>query len=257
VQLDHLYVGARFDPQVGFVRRRDMVKDLALFRFSPRSSSGRHVRKWIYQGTVTHVDNTAGRLESRAVEGRFGIDFQSGDTFVATVADAYEFLPAPFTLAPGVRLPVGGYDFTHGTAAVTFGRHRTLSGGLSVDTGSFYDGRKTTWGVSSGRYSVTPRVAVEPGISVNQVRVSAGEFVTTLATTRFTVMMSPLMFASGLVQYNSASNTLATNVRFRWEYSPGSELFVVYNDQRETLAATLPGLLNRSVIVKITRLFRF
>jgi hypothetical protein len=47
------------------------------------------------------------------------------------------------------------------------------------------------------------------------------------------------------------------NVRFRWEYSPGSELFVVYNDQRDTLAPSFPDLVNRAIMVKINRVVRF
>ena len=65
------------------------------------------------------------------------------------------------------------------------------------------------------------------------------------------------MFTSALIQYNSGSNTLAANVRFRWEYQPGSELFVVYNDQRDTLTRFFPDLQNRAVIVKINKLFRY
>ena len=65
------------------------------------------------------------------------------------------------------------------------------------------------------------------------------------------------MFFSGLVQYNSTANQLGTNLRFRWEYQPGSELFVVYNDQRNTALRGAPMLENRAFVVKITRLFRF
>ena len=50
---------------------------------------------------------------------------------------------------------------------------------------------------------------------------------------------------------------LATNFRFRWEYIPGSEVFFVYNEGRDTLDSATSGLLNRSVIFKLTRLFRF
>ena len=84
-----------------------------------------------------------------------------------------------------------------------------------------------------------------------------------LATSRVTHTFTPRMFLSGLVQFNSVSRQLGTNVRFRWEYQPGSELFVVYNDQRDTMlrGASTPGsrfmLENRSFIVKLTRLFRF
>jgi hypothetical protein len=65
------------------------------------------------------------------------------------------------------------------------------------------------------------------------------------------------MFTSALIQYTSATNTLSANVRFRWEYRPGSELFVVYNDQRDTLRPGFPDLQNRAIIVKVNRLFRY
>jgi hypothetical protein len=39
--------------------------------------------------------------------------------------------------------------------------------------------------------------------------------------------------------------------------SPRSELFVVYNEQRDTEAVRFPDLVNRAFIVKINRLFRF
>jgi hypothetical protein len=59
------------------------------------------------------------------------------------------------------------------------------------------------------------------------------------------------------VQYNSSANSLSSNIRLRWEYQPGSELFVVYNEGRDTLQRGTPALQNRAIIVKINRLFRF
>ena len=64
------------------------------------------------------------------------------------------------------------------------------------------------------------------------------------------------MFASGLFQYNSTENSVSSNLRFRWEYHPGSELFVVYTDDRDTLAPGYPALKNRAFVVKITRLWQ-
>jgi hypothetical protein len=69
--------------------------------------------------------------------------------------------------------------------------------------------------------------------------------------------MTPLMFVSALLQYNSGTNAMSANARLRWEYQPGSELFVVYNEERNTLARSFPTLSNRAIIVKFNRLFRF
>jgi len=82
-----------------------------------------------------------------------------------------------------------------------------------------------------------------------------GPFTTQLVTTRSTFTFSPTMFVSALVQYTSSNNAVSSNVRFRWEYQPGSELFVVYNEQRDTLVPKrISGLENRAFIIKFTRL---
>jgi hypothetical protein len=65
------------------------------------------------------------------------------------------------------------------------------------------------------------------------------------------------MFVAALVQYSSSSESVLTNLRFRWEYQPGSELFVVYTEGRSTLPPRGTELQNRGFVVKINRLFRF
>ena len=67
----------------------------------------------------------------------------------------------------------------------------------------------------------------------------------------------PLLFVSALVQYNTSTHIVSTNARMRWEYRPGSELFVVYSDGRTTTGPGFPELQNRSVVVKMTKLFRW
>jgi hypothetical protein len=65
------------------------------------------------------------------------------------------------------------------------------------------------------------------------------------------------MFASALLQYSSTDHVFSSNLRYRWEYLPGSELFVVYTDEHDTLQPGLSGLRNRAFVVKVNRLFRF
>ena len=65
------------------------------------------------------------------------------------------------------------------------------------------------------------------------------------------------MFVSALVQYNSSTHTFSTNARLRWEYRPGSELFVVYSEGRDTTPKGFPDLMNRAFVIKINRLLQF
>ena len=122
---------------------------------------------------------------------------------------------------------------------------------------TFYNGDKTSLTFARGRVKVSGRMSLEPTYSVNRVSLDQGRFTTQLAGTRVTYTFTPLMFTSALLQYNSSQNTVSVNARLRWEYQPGSELFVVYNEERDTLSTSFPGTMNRALIVKINKLFRF
>ncbi len=258
VQLERLGVGSRFNPGVGFVRRSGVEKHFALAKFTPRTTRFRSIRKFQYSASFAHIDNTvAKRTDTRALDLEFGIELQNSDRFFAGYAATYEYLPQPFRIATGVTLLAGAYDYGIGRIGYTFGRQRPVSGNVQLESGSFYDGDRLTLAVSQGRYSPLSRLSVEPTVSVNRVRLSAGDFTTTLAGSRVTYTITPWAFLSALVQYNSGTRTVSTNARFRWEYRPGSEFFAVYNEQRDTQGLGAPDLQNRAFIVKVNRSMRF
>ena len=257
VQAERLVVGGDFSPEVGFIRRDDFDRRFGLFRFSPRPDRIDAVRKFTLQGQVAYVVDRAGLLETRENQGQFGVEFDNSDTFSLTYTDSYEFLSQPFQIAPGVAIPVGGYTFEDTLVSFGFGQQRVLAGTVSLQHGSFFSGDKTTVGFSRGRLQLTPQLSVEPSVSYNRVDLPEGGFTTNLVTTRTTYTVTPKMFVSALLQYNSSNDSMGTNLRMRWEYQAGSELFVVYNEQRDTLTPRFPELENRSFVVKINRLFRF
>jgi len=99
---------------------------------------------------------------------------------------------------------------------------------------------------------------MEPTVTLNWIDLPAGSFSSRLIGSRVTFTATPLLFASALVRYNASTHIVSTNARLRWEYRPGSEIFVVYNDERNSDGPTgVPGLQNRAIIVKVNRFFRF
>ena len=264
IQLEHLVVGDNFNPEVGFLRRDDFERSFGSYRFSPRPASIAAIRKFTWAGSIDYITDRAGRLETREQQGQFGIEFETSDQFDATYTRSYEFLEQPFRIAPGVIIPVGGYSFQDVQTGLTFGQHRRLSGRVSVQYGGFFSGNKTTVSIGQGRDQVrmelTPQFSLEPSYSYNRVDLPEGLFTTHLVRTRTTYTMTPLMFVSALVQYNSSSDSLSTNLRLRWEYAPGSELFIVYNEDRDTdslMPDRVSAIRNRAFVVKVNRLFRF
>ena len=245
------------------MRRDDFRKSQGLVRFSPRPRAIEAVRKFTWEGSYTYISDAAGIVETREARGQFLTEFESSDTIDVSYTTTYDFLKAPFTIAPDITVPVGGYDFWNARTSIRFGQQRRMFGSMFVEHGAFYGGTKTALGFGgagsfSGRIELTPQFSIDPGLSFNWIDLPQGSFSTQLVTTRATYTINTATFVSALVQYNSSNNGLSTNIRLRWEYQPGSELFIVYNEQRDTLSPlAYPELENRAFIVKINRLFQF
>jgi len=253
---DHLRIGENFDPQIGFIRRRDLRSNFVEARVSPRPRSIAAIRKWGITASLDHLADGRGRLETREARGRFNIDFENNDRMNVEYTHSYEFLDDTFEIQPDVLIPPGSYRFQDVSATYTLGAQRTLAGSLTVARGSFFSGDQTQ-GSYSGRLEITPQVSIEPRMSINRVVLAEGRFTTVLTGARATYTMTPRMFVGVLVQHNSSVGSLASNIRLRWEYEPGSDLFVVYSEGRDTDHRGFPLLQNRSFVVKLTRLLRF
>jgi hypothetical protein len=257
VQLERLVVGDHFNPGIGFVRRDDMRRSSGRLRFSPRPRANTIVRRYFFMGALAYAEDGTGRLETRDRDGEFAIEFQNGDRFRVNYNGTYEFLRMPFPIAAGVTVPAGGYRYQNVNIGFNRAARQRISGNLFAEYGTFYNGHQTAVGVGSGRVNLSPHFSVEPTYSLNRVDLREGSFTAHLAGSRVTWTVTPLMFTSALLQYNSSTHALSANVRLRWEYRPGSELFVVFNEERDTGARRFPDLSNRAFIVKVNRLLRF
>ncbi len=263
LQVDRLFVGDNFNPEVGFKRRDEgFLRTYAQARYSPRPRSIQAVRQFRWETSLDYIENPAGQVETRIQLGAFSTELENSDFIGIDMEQRYDFVPYEFKAAGVVPIPVGHYDYRSFFLSYGMGQQRRISGNLSLWHGGYYHGDITAIGYSRGRVELTPQFSLEPSISVNMIRIDETDYTAPLVTSRITYTFTPRMFFGGLVQYNSVSNSLSANLRLRWEYQPGSELFIVYNDQRDVADfsfrnARWPLLENRAFVIKFTRLFRF
>jgi hypothetical protein len=256
--VDHVRVGANFNPEVGYVRRQDVRREFGRFRFSPRPARLTSIRRFDFSAEFEYLALGDGRPDTRGLELQGGAELENGDSFEVELQGVVETLADPFDLTEAVVLGPGIYDYKYGRATYTFGPQRRFGGEVGVRVGEFYSGRRDDVSYQ-GRIEVWPTLSVEPRLSINRVRLPEGEFTAALAGGRVNYTFTPRMLLSALLQYNSSAETFGTNLRFRWEYRPGSELFVVYSEGRATerRRGDLPATESRSFVVKIARLVRF
>jgi hypothetical protein len=257
IQVERLKVGSGFNPEVGFLRRTDFIQNLAQLRVSRRPRTRSAIRKISLESALDYITDNEERLENRQARLGLRTEMQSGDSWNVQYNRDFEWVDEPFQIV-GTLVPGGAYHFSTIRGGYTLGTQRKVSGEISAARGGFYDGDRTDLSYR-GRAELSSRLSVEPTVSLNWVDLPTGSFTATLISGRGTFSFSPRMLVAALIQYNSAGNLITTNIRYRWEYHPGSELFVVYSDGRDTRHAfggEFPSLINRGFTVKLTRLFR-
>lgn len=257
VQVERLAVGDAFNPEVGFLRRADFIEHLAQLRVSRRPRTRSAVRKVSLESAFDHITDTGHRLMNRQARVGLRTEMQSGDAWNLQYSHDLEVVPVPFQVV-GTPVPAGSYVGSTVRGAYTLGTQRRVSGDVGAARGALYGGDLTEVSLR-GRAEISARFSVEPTVSVNWGDLPTGRFRATLVSGRGVLSFTPRMLVASLIQYASSGDLLTTNIRYRWEYRPGSELFVVYSDGRDTrsrLGGALPLLRNRGFTVKFTRLFR-
>ena len=258
VTLERMLIGAHFNPEVGYVRRPNAERSLADLRFSPRPKASKLVRKYDYSVSYDQWLRATDRLlETQQSDATFGIEFQSSDRMNIQFVDEFERLSDPFKVFGDVKIPVGEYRFQYLHSDYQFGNQHFVAGTLGYDQGGFYGGSKKSVTFGFGRVEPMSNLFIEPGWSVNWVDIPAAKFVAKVISGRVSYVFTPRTFIAALMQYNSNNHTVSVNARFRWEYRPGSDFFVVYSDGRNTeTTGRFPALETRAFTVKLTRFFR-
>ncbi len=256
ISADYLAVDPDFDPDVGYVQRADVKRLMGRLRWSPRPASIAAIRKFDVTSELTYTADVDWRLQNRLANVFLGATFNSGDVITLRLGHEFERLDEVFDLADTATIPPGEYTADEINLIYTVGARRRINGTFGAQHGTFYGGNRSEVDVAA-RAEITPQLSVEPRVNINWIDVDFDpkRFRTTLAGARVTFTMTPRMFVSALLQYISTQTNFGSNIRFRWEFQPGSDLFVVYGDSRDTEIE--PSLQSRSLVVKISKLFRF
>jgi hypothetical protein len=250
-------VQPNFNPEVGFVRRSDLAQYVGEVSWRPRFERNKTIRSLSFGTNVDYNESSStGRLETRSQEGSLGITFQDGGTITFAAEDTFDRLAQPLRIPSGnprVTVAPGDYDFLGYSARVGTNVSRKVSGSGTYRWGDFYNGshKAVTGGIT---LRPTYHLTADLSYDRNQVELPAGSFTTNLLRTRVTYAFTPRIVVRSFVQYNADTHQVSSNFRFNWTHHPLSDLFIVYNDTRDTLT----GLTReRTFTVKLTNLFSF
>ncbi len=225
--------GTSLNPALGFLPRRGVrMTDLSC-TLQPRPSKDglfRAVRQQFFENEFSLVQNHRGFTESWSYfMAPLNFRLESGDRAEFNWYPHYEFLAAPFQIAPGVVIPPGSYQFTRWRIEAQTSTHRALQAGTTTWFGSFYNGDLTQW--ENYLKWTSPEGRLQLGVSAENDfgHLHQGNFVQRLWQLQSAFALNPNVVLTSFIQYDTESQNLGTNTRLRWTLKPGNDLFIVWN----------------------------
>jgi hypothetical protein len=247
-------VGEDFNPEVGFLERPDGYRQAtAGYHQNVRTSglTSRGIREWRPHVSYEGFWGFDGFLETATLHIDNAWDFENGYTISPALNVQYEGLREPFEVYPGVVVPAGSYRSPMAFGVANTDRRKWISASLNWQVGGFLSGDQASFAPTltlrhGGRFTSALRW------TRNDIDLPQGSFVTNLGSVRLTYNITTLINAQTLIQYNDRTRRWSTNLRFNWQRTAATGLYVVYND---TEAFNGLGPVSRAFIVKYSHMF--
>jgi hypothetical protein len=262
--------GAGYDPGVGFESRSDFIRAQSDWNYQWFPSSSSSFRR-VWMGMKSNLwsrnpNETVGierELETALVEPFLQLESKAGTTFKILARTQFEDVIDDFELSDDADILSGSYWFTEGAAEFRAPRGWTVRPNVTFTTGEFFDGRRV--GVSSDvSWSVDEHLELRGGWEWNRIRFEdrGQDFDSNLVRLTARGAINTEFSVDAFVQYNSLSEALSTNTRFRYNFREGQDLWLVWNEglnlEREVLGVPmLPFEEARTLTLKYTHTFVF
>jgi hypothetical protein len=216
-----------FFPALGFVNRTDIRQYEANFRYRIRREGFlRTIDTKVWSSLVTDTDND---VESASVTYDFlELKSERDDEIELFWRFGYEQLDEDFEIHPDVVIPPGRYQWHRGGIEAEVGETRPLSGRVGVAYGGFFDGTRLRVEALL-RWRPSAHLLFSAEYIQNEVDVTDEHFHTRIARVRMNVNFTPDLSWNTFAQYDNLTDTIGINSRVRWIVTPGSELFLVFN----------------------------
>ncbi|WP_340199291.1 DUF5916 domain-containing protein [Ascidiimonas sp. W6] len=249
------YVGADFNSDLGFIRRKDV------FVLNPEFTKILRPIRGIINNHEFSVNSS--------ILWRPDLDFQNTDythefsweaefnnqiEISAGLQDQFIFLAEDFDptdTEDAAPLPLNtSYKFTQASASFRSDRRKVFAYEVNLSGGEFFNG---------SIYSIAAQTSLRlqpiffTSITVNYDQINLPDpypdAKILIVSPRFEVTFNKSLFWTTIVQFSNRNENLGLNTRLQWRFAPLSDLFIVYNDNYRTNNFA-PR--NRSLNIKLT-----
>jgi hypothetical protein len=243
-----------FNADMGFVRRTGIRRAKTHLGFTPKPAIP-GVRRLNPHVSLAYTTDQQNALLLREKHVHFNIDLINGGNLGFQWNENHEFLDEEFLINEEITIPVGLYTDAYWQLDWNTDRSRRFYTRMSYKWGDFFRGRSRIVNLRAG-FRPLPSLNGEFSLVYNDIGLPQGAFVSHLLRTRLIYGFTTRLFLMSLIQWNSTTGDVDTNLRFNFIYRPGSDIYLVYNERRP-VEGLAQGIRDRSLAVKFNYLFNF
>ncbi|MFV1987281.1 MAG: DUF5916 domain-containing protein [Gemmatimonadota bacterium] len=254
-------VGPDYRPGLGFQSRLDFSQyagSLSHGWFPGAQSPFRSLR--LFGTTSQYYRNADNTAESRSYRPQFMLEWKSGAFLTIGETSSFESIRNAFPIAD-ITIEEGEYWFHEANVSLRLPRGNLFRGDFRGSVGSFYDGTRRS-AAFNPTWNVSRHLELGGGYEVNWLDFpDRGEStITQLGRLRLQFALDTKLSLSTFAQYNSLDDQTSINARFRYNFSEGTDLWIVYNEgynhtRDNDLGPRRPLSAGRTLMVKYSHTF--
>jgi hypothetical protein len=258
-----IFSGPNYNPGVGFVDRNDFKYGAAdishTWLYDGKSS---FIWQRIQIGGLSYLNNQNNAVLSAEAGPEWSFSTRTLNSGEVTIKWVYENLPEDFPLSQKVKVPAGAYHFFRLSGLYSMAGEKVLRTGITMETGTFYDGWLHSVGLTPSWY-VSKHLELSLDYLYNHADFPdrGDSFDFHIARLRIGTAVNRKLSTNALVQYNSSVALFSANVRFRYNFREGNDLWIVLNEgintERRSSVPELPFSDSESVLLKYIHTFQF
>lgn len=254
--------GIDFNPGIGFEGRDNYMNYRGNLQWGwlPGENSKLYSHNIYLRGSyISRIENNS--LESAEIGP--GWEFQTKNLFQGNFQISYnvEDVDEEFELSDDAEIPIGTYNFWSTEMIFLTPGSKPIWAIFMFNGGQFYDGTRLSFDVNP-TWNVSSSLNLGLEYQFNQVNFKDRnqKFNAQIGRIKLLYMFSTKLTLSAFIQYNSAIKSISSNIKFRFNPREGNDLYIVYNEGRNTQLDSeiprLPNVSGRSILVKYTYTFR-
>jgi hypothetical protein len=229
--LSYSQVDKSYEPGIGFELRNDFksVGDrLSYGWFTDKSKSVRFIR-FDLLGTA-YFSSSTDKLESFLAAPTYYMEWKKNSSLTVAFNRYYDNVPEAFDLADSIQIAPDEYvnkDITVNfeTPTVNF-----LTSSFNVTAGTFYGGDRISAGITP-TYVLSKYLTLSGFYQYNHISFSdKPTYDAHVARLKVAVSLDVHLSLNAFIQVNSLSKVTAANIRLRYNWKDGHDLYVVYNE---------------------------